>query len=146
MAKTTHFIWLSITYASIFPIIPSLFHAANPRTIVVKCDGSVYDVDVDKNSRKHSTRSLGFILALDQTKIYKIGMLRIPLNQNENSKLVKHHNDNTSPGLGRGAHTREVTQSSNSSVEEMRESGRSFQSLVFWVNLFLKASLLAESF
>ena len=22
-------------------------HAANPRTIVVKCDGSVYDVDVD---------------------------------------------------------------------------------------------------
>ena len=146
MAKTTHFIWLSITYASIFPIIPSLFHAANPRTIVVKCDGSVYDVDVDKNSRKHSTRSLGFILALDQTKIYKIGMLRIPLNQNENSKLVKHHNDNTSPGLGRGAHTREVTQSSNSSEEEMRESGRSFQSLVFWVNLFLKAFLLAESF
>ena len=107
----------------------------------------MYDEDVDKNSRKHSTRSLGFILALDQTKIYKIGMLRIPLNQNENSKLVKHHNDNTSPGLGRGAHTREVTQSSNSSVEEqMRESGRSFQSLVFWVNLFLKASLLAESF
>ena len=36
----------------IMPIVPlalpSGFHAANPpRAIVVKCDGSVYDVDVD---------------------------------------------------------------------------------------------------
>ena len=89
---------------------------------------------------------VGFILALDQTKIYKIGMLRIPLNQNENSKLVKHHNDNTSPGLGRGADTREVTQSSNSSVEEMRESGRSFQSLVFWGKPFLKGVFTSREF
>ena len=43
------FFWLSINYASIFPIILSLSHAATPppRAIVVKCDGSVYDVDVD---------------------------------------------------------------------------------------------------
>ena len=73
-------------------------------------------------------------------------MLRIPLNQNENSKLVKHHNDNTSPGLGRGAHTREITQSSNSSVEEMRESGRSFQSLVFWGKPFLKGVFTSREF
>ena len=45
--KLLVFFWLSINYASIFPIIPSLSHAANPRAIVVKCDGSVYDVDVD---------------------------------------------------------------------------------------------------
>ena len=37
------------------PMILSLSHAANPRTIVVKCDGSVYDVDVDKkfNEAQH---------------------------------------------------------------------------------------------
>ena len=40
------FFWLSINYASNFPIILSFSNAANPRAIVVKCDGSVYDVDV----------------------------------------------------------------------------------------------------
>ena len=40
------FVWLSINYASNFLIILSLSYAANPRPMVVKCDGSVYDVDV----------------------------------------------------------------------------------------------------
>ena len=45
LAKTTLFFWLSINYASYFPIILSLSYAANPRAIVVKGDGTVYDVD-----------------------------------------------------------------------------------------------------
>ena len=59
--------------------------------------------------------------------------------QNQNSLLVKRQNDNTSPGDWsrkiRLALTREVnldTQSSDSSAEEMRESGRTFQSLIVW--------------
>ena len=54
-----HFLWLSINYASNIPINLSLSYAANPRTIVVKCDGSVYDVDVDnlqKEKEASSTR------------------------------------------------------------------------------------------
>ena len=47
LAKTTLFLWLSINYASYFPIILSLSYAANPRAIVVKRDGTVYDVDVE---------------------------------------------------------------------------------------------------
>ena len=46
--KLLIFFWHSINYASIFPIKLSLSHAANPRAIVVKCDGRVYDIDVDK--------------------------------------------------------------------------------------------------
>ena len=40
------FFWLFINYAYYFPIILSLSHAANPRPMVARCDGSVYDVDV----------------------------------------------------------------------------------------------------
>ena len=39
------FFWLSINYASNFLIILSLSYAANPRPMVVKCDGSVYDIE-----------------------------------------------------------------------------------------------------
>ena len=46
------FFWLLINYASNFPIILSLSYAANTRAIVVKCGGSVYDVDVDFCSLK----------------------------------------------------------------------------------------------
>ena len=45
--KLLIFFWLSINYTSIFPIILSLSYAANLRAIVVKGDGSVYDVDVN---------------------------------------------------------------------------------------------------
>ena len=58
---------------------------------------------------------------------------------NQNSLLViSKKNNNTSQGLGRGrslALTRKVNlnmQSSDSSAEEMSESGRSFQSLIVW--------------
>ena len=52
LAKNFSFFWLPINYASNFPIILSLSFAANPRAIVVKCGGSVYDVDVDFCSLK----------------------------------------------------------------------------------------------
>ena len=66
--------------------------------------------------------------------------------------MVYRQNDNTSTGLGRGrlvpsSHkgSKLDTQSSESSAEEMRESGRTFQSLIVWgKKFFLKASLLAE--
>ena len=48
LPKLLIFFWLSINYSSIFPIILSLSYAANPfRAIEVKCDGSVFEVDVD---------------------------------------------------------------------------------------------------
>ena len=62
------------------------------------------------------------------------------LNLNLNSLLVKRQIDNPSPGdMTRGnyslALTREVnldTLSSDSSEEEIRDSGRSFKSLIVW--------------
>ena len=59
---------------------------------------------------------------------------------NLNSLLVKRQIDNPSPGAVTGenfslALTREVnldTLSSDSSEEEIRDSGRSFQSLIVW--------------
>ena len=62
---------------------------------------------------------------------------------NLNSLLVKRQIDNPSPGAVTGGNkslalTREVTQvnldmlSSDSSEEEIRDSGRSFQSLIVW--------------
>ena len=55
-------------------------------------------------------------------------------NQNQNSLLVIRQIDNPSPGAVT-ALTREVnldTLSSDSSEEEIRDSGRSFQSLIVW--------------
>ena len=37
---------LSISYVSFCPDMLSLSHAANPRAVIVKCDGCAYDVDV----------------------------------------------------------------------------------------------------
>ena len=62
------------------------------------------------------------------------------LNLNLNSLLVKRQIDNPSPGAVTGGNeslglTREVnldTLSSDSSEEEIRDSGRSFQSLIVW--------------
>ena len=59
---------------------------------------------------------------------------------NLNSLLVKRQTDNPSPGAATGGNwslalTREVnldTLSSDSSEEEIRDSGRSFQSLIVW--------------
>ena len=61
----------------------------------------------------------------------------VPSSQNQNSSLVKRQNDNTSPGdwPRKISPTREVnldTLSSDSSEEEIRDSGRSFQSLIVW--------------
>ena len=55
--------------------------------------------------------------------------------QNQNSLLVKRENDNTSTGLGGGGlvpRSHKDTQSSDSSAEVMRESRRSFQSMIVW--------------
>ena len=55
--------------------------------------------------------------------------------QNQNSLLVKRQNDNTSPGFGGGRlvpRFHKDTQSSDSSAEVMRESRRSFQSMIVW--------------
>ena len=55
--------------------------------------------------------------------------------QNQNSLLVKRENDNTSTGLGGGRlvpRSHKDTQSSDSSAEVMRESRRSFQSMIVW--------------
>ena len=61
------------------------------------------------------------------------------LNLNLNSLLVRRQIDNPSPGVVTGgkplALTREMnldTVSSDSSEEEIRDSGRSFQSLTVW--------------
>ena len=62
------------------------------------------------------------------------------LNLNLNSLLLKRQIDNASPGDVTGGNyslalTREVnldTLSSDSSEEEIRDSGRSFQSLIVW--------------
>ena len=67
------------------------------------------------------------------------GTLGLNLNLNLNSLLVKRQIDNPSPGAVTGGNqilalTREVnldTLSSDSSEEEIRDSGRSFQSLIF---------------
>ena len=77
-------------------------------------------------------------MALPMPSIFYISPLI--LNLNLNSLQVKRQIDNPSPGAVTGgnwslARTREVnldTLSSDSSVEEIRGSGRSFQSLIVW--------------
>ena len=58
MEHAFFFFWLSINYASNFPIILPLSYAANPCAIVVKCSGSVYDVDVENYDKSKAYRHL----------------------------------------------------------------------------------------
>ena len=62
LPKLLIFFWLSINYSSIFPIILSRFlmQQTQLRVIVVKCDGSVYEVDVPTGSDSDPNLSKGF--------------------------------------------------------------------------------------
>ena len=102
-------------------------------TLFYKIHSGTVSLDKDKYLTRHQ-------ICKEQGHLITHSTLDLNLNLNLNSLLVKRQIDNPSPGAVTGGNyslalTREVkldTISNDSSEEEIRDSGRSFQSLIVW--------------